>query len=47
VKRSRRGGEAAGHADAGGGQRADHLAERGVLASDFGEILKPQILEPR
>jgi len=39
-----RGGEAAGHADAGGGQGGGHLAERSVLAADLREVGQPQIL---
>ena len=34
AERVRRGGEAAGHAHARGGQLADHFAEAGVLAAD-------------
>ncbi len=37
-----RGGEAAGHADPGVFQRADHLAERGVLAADTCHVATPK-----
>ncbi len=33
-----RGGEAAGHRHPQPGQVADHLAERGILAADTGEV---------
>src|SRR6267142_756865 len=39
----RGGGEAAGHADAGGRQCGRHLAQRSVLAPDLREIRQPQI----
>ena len=47
AERVRRGGEAAGHTDAGAGERAAHLAERGVLAADLRQIGEAQVFEPR
>jgi len=41
------GGEAAGHADAGARQAADHLSEGSILAADLGKVLEAKILEPR
>ena len=41
----RGGREAAGHAHAELGQRADHLAERGVLAADRLDVAHAQTLE--
>src|SRR5258708_8830054 len=40
----RRGGEAAGDADASLGQAAGHLAKRTVLAADLRNVGQPQIL---
>ncbi len=45
AKGVRRGGEAAGHAHAGAGQLADHLAEGGVLAADRLDVGHSQLLE--
>jgi len=38
--------EAARHADAEGGEVRDHLAERGVLAADGGEVVHAELIEP-
>ena len=46
AKREGGGGEAAGHADAGAGKLADHLAERRVLAADALDIGHAQAIEP-
>ena len=40
------GGEAAGHADARGRERADHLPEGGILAADLRQVGEAKILEP-
>src|SRR5688572_18345312 len=47
AERRRGRGKPSGHADAGGREPRDHLAERGVLAADFREILEAQVLKPR
>ena len=44
-KREGRGGEAAGDADAGPRELADHLAERGILAADALDIGHAQVIE--
>ena len=45
AERVRRRGEAAGDANARGGQLADHLAEAGVLAADDVDVGHPQLFE--
>jgi hypothetical protein len=42
-----RGGEAARDADAGRRQAADHLAERGILSADLGQVREAEIFKPR
>ena len=41
------GGETAGHRHTESGELADHLAERGVLAADLGEIGQAQVVQPQ
>jgi hypothetical protein len=41
----RRGGKAAGHAHAGGGELADHLAEAGVLAANHLDVMHSQVFK--
>ena len=43
----RRGGEAARDRDAQVGQLADHLAERGVLAADLGQVGQAEFVQPK
>jgi len=44
AERRGRGGEAAGDADAGRRQAADHFAEGRVLSADLGQVRQAQIL---
>ncbi len=41
-----RGGKSVGHRDAGIGQMADHLAQRGVLAPDRFDVIHTELAEP-
>ena len=38
---------AAGHRDAQAGQVADHLAQRGILAADPGQVGQAQVVQPQ
>src|SRR5690606_29471765 len=46
LERVGRGGETAGDGDPKLGEVADHLAERGVLAADLGQVIQTQVLQP-
>ncbi len=42
-----RGGEATGDGDAQPGQVADHLAQRGILAADAGQVGQSELVQPQ
>src|SRR3546814_14866444 len=46
-ERIRRGRETAGNRDAEPGQLADHLAERGILAADLGQVGQSKVVQPQ